>query len=106
MPDTNLLITHEELNKIPKKVYKNIDSKYNNIIKHDECCICMLKYCENDNVRILLCGHIFHNDCIVSWLLEHSNKCPYCRKNSIKNNLTILKYCYDTIQIILQRGQF
>ena len=80
MEDIKLVVTKEELDKIPKKVYKDIDLDTRN--KHDKCPICQEEYRENDTVRILPCEHIFHNDCVDNWLLEHSHKCPCCRQTS------------------------
>ena len=69
-------------------------------IKHNECMICLSEYSHNDNIGILECNHIFHHDCINVWLLNYSNKCPYCKKKShycskICINPTIFKYYYD-----------
>jgi len=46
-----------------------------------ECCICILGFNENDEVRILPCNdsHIFHKICIDKWLKQNKN-CPTCRK--------------------------
>jgi len=45
------------------------------------CCICILYFKMNDEVRILPCNdnHIFHKDCIDKWLKQNKN-CPTCRK--------------------------
>jgi hypothetical protein len=46
----------------------------------DFCSICQETY-DNDNnqVKILPCGHFFHCTCIEPWLLNCSNLCPICR---------------------------
>lgn len=46
----------------------------------DFCSICQETY-DNDNnqVKILSCGHFFHYTCIEPWLLNCSNLCPICR---------------------------
>ena len=46
----------------------------------DFCSICQETY-DNDNnqVKILSCGHFFHCTCIEPWLLNCSNLCPICR---------------------------
>jgi hypothetical protein len=33
---------------------------------------------EDDNIRLMPCGHIFHESCIFQWLKEN-NTCPVCR---------------------------
>lgn len=46
------------------------------------CAICLSKYkihqqvCESNNMS---CLHVFHSDCMSSWLLKH-NECPMCRE--------------------------
>ena len=34
---------------------------------NDFCCICLINYEENDNVRETPCNHIFHDKCIIEW---------------------------------------
>lgn len=32
-------------------------------------------------LRKLPCGHVFHIECVEPWLLQRSDKCPYCNQN-------------------------
>ncbi|KAJ1643814.1 hypothetical protein J3B02_004204 [Coemansia erecta] len=46
------------------------------------CVVCLEEYSVNDVVRVLPCGHVFHNDCICPWLLRPKTKfheCPICK---------------------------
>jgi hypothetical protein len=58
------------------KIYK-IKSQDNLLL--DECSICLESYIVNDKIIYLNCGHIYHKDCIKSWL-KKSNTCPHCRE--------------------------
>lgn len=76
---------------------KNDDTKTNqnsnSIIKDDPttidytCSICQGSIGNEDNekedvqVRILPCLHMFHSDCITSWVTVHSSNCPTCRED-------------------------
>ena len=44
----------------------------------NECSICYADYSENDEIRILKCGHDYHRSCIDQWLMRHRNSCPMC----------------------------
>ncbi|GAB9468595.1 Zinc finger protein [Globisporangium polare] len=46
--------------------------------KYTDCAICLSEYETNDQVLSLPCGHAFHKDCGMPWLVEH-NVCPTCR---------------------------
>ena len=58
-----------------------------------ECSICLGKFNNNKNIKILNCGHQIHKKCLnnlINLNKEWSNKCPLCRKkinNKINNNL-------------------
>lgn len=40
------------------------------------CSVCTEDFIENDSVRILPCGHIYHRRCIDPWLLRFGGTCP------------------------------
>jgi hypothetical protein len=40
------------------------------------CSVCTEDFAENDTVRILPCGHIYHRRCIDPWLLDFGSTCP------------------------------
>ena len=42
-----------------------------------QCGICMDSFYDEENVKSLLCGHIFHNECLKQWI-QTNNNCPFC----------------------------
>lgn len=44
-----------------------------------ECCICLAKYKEKEEIRQLPCSHIFHQKCVDQWLRIISC-CPLCKQ--------------------------
>mmetsp|Transcript_8997 Transcript_8997/g.11049 ORF Transcript_8997/g.11049 Transcript_8997/m.11049 type:complete len:332 (-) Transcript_8997:305-1300(-) len=47
------------------------------------CSICCCQFNEGDDIimsRNESCNHVFHKNCILAWLMHHSN-CPYCRQD-------------------------
>lgn len=51
------------------------------------CSICLGEVQEEDATRKLPCGHVFHVDCIDTWL-QQCNKCPLCRSQPIDTSTT------------------
>ena len=54
----------------------------NAVAKEDEeCSICFCEYIDEDIVTKLSCNekHIFHEECISSWIKQGKNSCPICR---------------------------
>ena len=51
------------------------------------CCICHedINFCEEE-ISVLLCGHLFHQSCIGKWL-NTSSTCPECRISVTRKNL-------------------
>lgn len=63
------------LDKIPLKTWT---AQSKDTEKHTDCSICLCDFEVNDEVLPLPCGHQFHKDCGMKWLVEH-NVCPTCR---------------------------
>ena len=66
---------------LSKEKIKNIPEKpFHKALFDDnlECIICMENFEENEKVKQLYCGHIFHGHCIDKWL-EKEKKCPFCK---------------------------
>eukprot|EP00441_Pelagodinium_beii_P033844 CAMPEP_0197639506 /NCGR_PEP_ID=MMETSP1338-20131121/14106_1 /TAXON_ID=43686 ORGANISM="Pelagodinium beii, Strain RCC1491" /NCGR_SAMPLE_ID=MMETSP1338 /ASSEMBLY_ACC=CAM_ASM_000754 /LENGTH=246 /DNA_ID=CAMNT_0043212237 /DNA_START=396 /DNA_END=1136 /DNA_ORIENTATION=+ len=52
----------------------------------DACCFCLEKFHEEDILRILPCGHFFHQACIDDWFALRCfmpRSCPLCKRNPI-----------------------
>uniref|UniRef100_H0VPK6 E3 ubiquitin-protein ligase ZNRF3 n=1 Tax=Cavia porcellus TaxID=10141 RepID=H0VPK6_CAVPO len=48
-----------------------------------DCAICLEKYTDGEELRIIPCTHRFHRKCVDPWLLQH-HTCPHCRHNIIE----------------------
>ena len=53
---------------------------YNETINQKTCSICLEEYKKNDQVFVSKCNHIFHKNCITSWLNINNRTCPLCRE--------------------------
>jgi len=70
----------------------------NRTIKGQCCCaICKNDFVEDDSLRLLPCGHVFHRTCADKWLLGttghpfiQTNTCPLCKIN-VTDELTKLE---------------
>eukprot|EP00980_Cylindrotheca_fusiformis_P029725 scaffold23790_cov166-Cylindrotheca_fusiformis.AAC.2 len=50
----------------------------------DECCICLDGYHPGETIcasKTNKCNHIFHQECVVEWLMRNHDCCPLCRVN-------------------------
>ena len=59
---------------IPKD-YIVVDKEFEN----NECIICLEKMIKGDHIKILKCGHIYHEKCINEWY-KKVKECPICFK--------------------------
>ena len=47
------------------------------------CPICLVDWEDGDKLRSLSCSHMFHKDCVDTWLTKHVGSCPLCRLPAI-----------------------
>lgn len=70
----------------PVKSHKQRPSlpENNLMFSQSTCPICLSDYVPlSTNVRELPCGHIFHPECIDTFLLQTSSRCPMCKVSSL-----------------------
>ncbi|KAI3675750.1 hypothetical protein L1987_85343 [Smallanthus sonchifolius] len=81
---TNRGASEEQILKLPTWKYNETESD----IEHGkaiadtsitECCICLAKYKEKEDMRQLNCSHIFHMKCVDEWL-KIVSCCPLCKQ--------------------------
>ena len=68
-------LTKKQIKKIPqkrynKRLFKDCD---------DKCVICQYEFKDGDIVTKLSCGHLFHAECVDTWLGKNK-VCPMCQK--------------------------
>mmetsp|Transcript_46230 Transcript_46230/g.119146 ORF Transcript_46230/g.119146 Transcript_46230/m.119146 type:complete len:394 (-) Transcript_46230:47-1228(-) len=50
----------------------------------EECPVCFEVYGKGDHLKLLPCGHYFHEDCLIKWF-KNEVTCPLCRYNCNTN---------------------
>ena len=78
-----LAFTRENLSRFQKLYYKKlikIKKKNFKNYKDEECIICQEEFKLKDKVINLYCKHIYHKDCINTWLYSDCQqlRCPLC----------------------------
>ncbi|KAL6999095.1 hypothetical protein U1Q18_000260 [Sarracenia purpurea var. burkii] len=74
----------DQISKLPSCRFKDFDTnleigKSTNHNQNPECCICLSKYRDKEEIRQLPCSHIFHLNCVDQWLRIISC-CPLCKQ--------------------------
>ena len=67
-------LSREQIKRIPK-----VKITQNHVEQQLQCTICMIEFNMGQNVKRLICGHYFHDDCVTGWLQRHGT-CPNCRR--------------------------
>ena len=49
------------------------------------CAICLEEFEHKEKLRVLPCGHKFHEDCLVPWLTERHASCPLCKMDVLEH---------------------
>ena len=74
--------TESEINEIKNEKYSNkiviIGNKSINLYDTKLCSICSDDFEDNENLKILQCGHFYHTHCIKEWF-KQKFICPLCR---------------------------
>ena len=70
-----------------KTYRKKIKSTNFEGVEGEMCTICLEEFIQQENVIILKCTHVFHEECINEWL-EKKPSCPNCNQNVYNENET------------------
>ena len=71
-------LSRESLEALPKFNFSEVPDEIKTM-NSKNCSICLEDYQDSDEVRVLLCKHIFHTECIDRWLGQENVRCPVCR---------------------------
>ncbi|XP_030716585.1 E3 ubiquitin-protein ligase ZNRF3 [Globicephala melas] len=69
-----------------------------------DCAICLEKYIDGEELRVIPCTHRFHRKCVDPWLLQH-HTCPHCRHNIIEQKGNPSAVCLETGSLARGRQQ-
>ncbi|XP_047553304.1 E3 ubiquitin-protein ligase ZNRF3 isoform X2 [Lutra lutra] len=69
-----------------------------------DCAICLEKYIDGEELRVIPCTHRFHRKCVDPWLLQH-HTCPHCRHNIIEQKGNPTAVCVETSSLARGRQQ-
>ncbi|KAJ2824367.1 hypothetical protein IWW50_003365, partial [Coemansia erecta] len=71
-----------ECSPVPASAMDVGDSCYTTADDKPACVVCLEEYLAGQQVRVLHCGHVFHDECISEWLVRSKAKfheCPICK---------------------------
>jgi len=76
LPDSGA--DQEQIDTLESHFYGAPDSP-KDTFQQAECSVCMCEYKQGEELRLLDCGHSFHQECIDTWLKKKA-ACPLCRE--------------------------
>lgn len=79
----SVTLTKDALNNLIELTYDELIDIKKNIDLEEACSICFSKLSEDTNnfkYIILPCNHIFHSECIKTYLSEYDHHCPICKQ--------------------------
>lgn len=68
------------------------------------CAICLDGFEDDDVVRGLICGHVFHAECVDPWLTRRRACCPICKRDYYKEEENANAATADTAAEIREGG--
>ena len=73
----------EPLNSVDSDTTSATESKIDDVLHFSSgsCAICLEVIEDEDVVRGLICGHVFHADCLDPWLTKRRACCPMCKRD-------------------------
>jgi hypothetical protein len=74
LEDVKVVLNEDTFNNLERVNFEDLDKESQN-----DCLICIDSFEDKDEIVKIKCNHIFHCNCIKSWLCNESNKCPVCR---------------------------
>ncbi|KAL1140071.1 hypothetical protein AAG570_000003 [Ranatra chinensis] len=66
-------LPYSSLQQIPTAIYRRGDP-------YETCAVCLEDFVEGEKLRILLCSHAYHCNCIDPWLTRGRRVCPMCKR--------------------------
>jgi Ring finger domain len=82
-PVIKKFLTPEQVEELAEETFEQMDNECGD--DDDDggnafsCAICLDDYETGDKLRVLPCGHRFHDDCLVPWLTKRDATCPLCK---------------------------
>ncbi|CAF1378297.1 unnamed protein product [Adineta steineri] len=72
-------LTQDEIDALPKIKFLNKSELTSSTLLAEKCPICLTEFNDQEIINKLHCTHLFHLQCISTWLSENDS-CPTCRR--------------------------
>ncbi|CAM2703094.1 unnamed protein product [Rotaria socialis] len=72
-------LSQTEIDALPKIIFATKTSETSSILLVEKCPICLSEFNDQETINKLHCTHLFHLQCISTWLSENDS-CPTCRR--------------------------